>query len=763
VAVVASSRIRRTLPALFILLGTALAGPALAAESLEGTVVDRRGRPVVCEAAVLVEREVVTACDDEGRFVLALDTPIAADETLVVYAPGHRDQVLSLAAGTTTQEVTLRRGRSRRSQSTVWTDTSWRLLERRQVALDVSPEPGTAAIDAARHAETAGGYGDVNRTLHSLPGISGDTAASARFRVRGAEPHETLTFIDGIRIIDATHLGGLFGALDPDLATRVTVQGLTPSATVPDSLGGAVTADYLDAPRNRFDGAVDLSFLGVGAYAAADLGREPGRGVRVVVGARRSLLQAYLGAFKGLGVVDIPLDVVDFGSAYGKVSIPTGDDGRLRISLVHLHDRALFDDVNLRHRVLGGAARWDLTPGPRTRVFVHAHWGWEDQGEPATDNEYPGKRTWNEARHRGRFLAGVDQGFGPAHVLRVGIEGGPVLRRAEGELIDVAHRPSWAALPAADLVSEQFLDSQLTRDHGELDLYAEAEFVDLGPVTLRGGARVTLLSSSLRPRVSPRLGVALPLPTGTVVRGGLALTHQDRPDLALLGAPQERPERALTGSIAVAQAFSDVATLEVTGWGRALDHLLVTDGVGGWGTTGTGLAGGVDVSWLVQLGRFETHGSWSLLATQRNDGGLSGWGAPRPTAGDQRHDVEVGARVFVGKLRNFMIGGGYSGASGPPSSTLSPINQGGDAWLWQVDGLNDRRLAATHRIDLRLEHRIPTRLVRLRASFELNADLGGRVFLENCDAVGEDGAPPACGALTFWPAVRPWLGLKAEW
>lgn len=759
----ASSRIRRTLPALALLFVISAAPPAHAADEFSGTVRDRRNRPVACEAAVLVEREVVASCDDEGRFALPLDAPISADETLIVYAPGFRDVVLSLEGGETEVTVSLRRGRSRRSESTVWTDTSWRRLERRTVETDTSPEPGTASVDAARHAETAGGYGDLNRTLHSLPGVSGDTAASARFRVRGAEPHETLTFIDGIRIADPTHLGGLFGGLDPDLLERVTVQGLTPSASVPDSLGGAVTADYLDAPRDRVDGALDLSFLGVGAYAAADLGREPGRGVRVVLGARRSLLQAYLGAFKGLGLVDIPLDVVDFGSAYGKVSIPTGDDGRLRISLVHLHDRALFDDVNLRHRVLGGAARWDLTPGPRTRVFVHAHWGWEDQGEPSTDNEYPGKRTWNEERHRGRFLAGVDQGFGPGHTLRLGIDGGPVLRRARGELIDVAHRPSWAALPAADLADERFLDTELTRDHGELDLYAEAELVDLGLATLRSGARVTLLSSSLTPRVSPRLGVSVPLPTGTVVRGGLALTHQDRPDLALLGAPQTRPERALTGSAAVAQAFGDVATVELTGWGRALDHLLVTDGRGGWGDDGTGVAGGVDVTWLVQLGRFETHGSWSFLGVQRSDRERSGWDAPRPTGGDQRHDVEVGARVFVGKLRNFMIGGGYSGASGPPSSTLSPVPQGGDAWLWRLDGLNDRRLAATHRVDLRLEHRIPTRLVRLRASFELNADLGGRVFLENCDAVGEDGEPPSCGALTFWPAVRPWLGLKAEW
>ncbi|MCO4770175.1 MAG: Plug domain-containing protein [Deltaproteobacteria bacterium] len=727
---------------------------------------NRRGDPVVCEAALLVERELLVPCSDEGAFVLSSASPLAdGGETLVVVARGYRDHIQRVDADTAEVSVTLRRGVSRRSESVTRSAPHWNELARRVPEADRSFDLGGATVDAARHAETAGGYGDLNRSLQSAPGVSGDTAASARFRVRGAERGETLTLVDGIRIVDATHLNGIFGALDPDLVNEVRIEGVVPSASVPESNGGAVVARYKDGAHDRFDGAVDLSFLGAAAHGAVTLGKE-GRGTRITLGVRRSFLQAYLAGFDALGLTDdVALDTVDFGSAFARVTVPTGKGSRLGLTLLHLHDRILLDDVNLRHRMLGGSLRWDLQAGPRTELFLLGSWAWEQNAEPETDFDYPGKRTWESGVHRGRALFGVEQGFGPAHTLRVGVDAGPVLQRARGELEDPWALPSWASLPSADLVESKLLDDrEFNADHAELDLYAEAEFAQLGPVNLRVGARTSLLNASLAPRLSPRLAVTVPLPTGTVVRGGVALTHQGRPELHLLGATQDRPERALTASIGVGQELGGVAVLEVLAWGRALDHLLVPDlGTDGqWRSTGTGLAGGFDATGLVQLGRFEAHAAWSFLGTTRRNPTASD-ATGGPTAGDQRHDIEVGTRLFVGRLRNFVVGVSYSGASGPPTSSLTPVSQGGDDWLWSIGAVNDQRFGATHRLDLRLEHRIPTRFFRLRASFELNADLGGRVFARNCPATGVDGLAPECQALTFWPPLRPWLGLKAEW
>ena len=738
--------------ALFVALGSNVALAQDAAPT--GRAEDPKGRPVVCSQALLIEDEVIVACADDGSFVLPSADP---GDTLVVFADGYRDSwtVLPDPMPEGGLRVVLRRGRTRRSVSTTRVG-GWRPLPRREPAVDDAPHPGRFTITPSDHAGSAGGYGDLNRTLHAVPGVSGDTAASARFRIRGGEPGETLTFIDGIRVDDPTHLGGLFGAFDPDLLDSVRVETGAGSVTDPDALAGSVHVQSIEGPRDRFDGVVDLSFLGAGANVAVDLGKEGAdRGASLVLGVRRSLLQAYLAAFEAAGAVDIPLRTVDFGSAFGRLVVRPGPASRITFTLLHLHDRALFDDVNLRHRMWGGALRWHLAPGPRTNLLVHLGWGTEDQGEPPVDFDYPGKRTWNRVTSRGRLLLRAEQGFGPDHVLRVGLDGGPVLQRTVGERYDPAGLPAWVALPQADLLRP--LESVDRRaDHGELALYGEVELRDLGPVTLLAGARVGLLGASLTPWVSPRLAATLTPRPGTTVRTSVGLSHQDRTD-PLLEVASPLPQRALTGTLGIGQSLGPAGVLDVMGWGRAMDHLLVPAD-GALESTGTGVAAGLDTQWSWRLGRFEARAAWSLLFARRRAPDADAVAPP----GDQRHDVEVAGRVYLGRARNFVVGLGYSGASGPPSSTLEPVPVDDDTWAWTIAGVNDRRLAPVHRVDLRLEHRIPTRLVRLRASFELNADLGGRVFLENCPAESADG-PPTCQALTFWPPVRPWLGLKAEW
>ncbi len=758
-------------PSLLAILTALILPPsASAGDLLTGAVVDRRGRAVVCEGAVVVELELVTSCDDDGLFSIHLPDERPAELTLIVHAAGFRDSQLQFD-GQGPVSVTLRRGRTRRGQTTAF-GGGWRPLDRTAPALETGLTPGDATLTPADHALQGGGYSDVNRSLQALPGVTGDTAASARIRIRGGEPHETLMFVDGIRLREPTHLGGLFGAFDPDLIERVTVSTGVPSATMPESLAGAVDAEYLDGPRDRIDGAIDLSFLAAAANVAValDKDREQHPRASLVVGARRSLLQAYLGAFQAAGAVDIPLRTVDYGSYLARLVLEPTDQQRLRLSVLHLHDRSLFDDVNARHRAWGGSLDWSGQPGPRTRLSTLVAWGWEELAEPETDFEYPGKRTWTDEEHRGRLRATVEQGFGSEHQLRVGLDGGLVLGRTTGELLDTRSLPAWVAMPNADLV-QPLLTVDEARNHAELDLFAEMDLVALGGVVdLRGGLRATVLDATLTPRVSPRLAVTVPLASRTVLRGSVGLVHQARTEPLIvsptLGTTGLKPERAVVALLGAGQDLGPGGVVEVLGWVRAMDNLVVgSDGADAphWTNEGRGIAGGADVSWRWALGRFEADAGYSLLVARRWNPRHVQFPEAVAPAGDQRHDLKVGGRVFLGRRRGFIVGLGWTSRSGWPTSTLDPVQTGEQQWEWQVAGLNDRRLPAVHRLDVRLEHRIPTRLVRIRASFELNADLGGRVFLENCRSEAPVGETPACEALTFWPPIRPWLGLKMEW
>lgn len=762
----------RRLPHLLLSLLFLLALPTAAAgdDLLTGRTVDGRGRPVACEGAVLVELDLVAACDDAGRFQIPLPREATGDLTVVVYASGYRDARVQVG-GEAALTVVLRRGRSSRSQSTTF-GGGWRSLDRAPPALHDDLSPGDATVTPADHALQGGGYGDLNRSLHALPGVTGDTAASARLRIRGGEPRETLVFVDGIRLREPTHLGGLFGAFDPDLIERVTVSTGLPSAAVPESLAGAVDAEYVDGPRDRVDGTIDLSFLAAAANLAVrlDRDRDPSPRASLVLGARRSLLQAYLGAFQAAGAVDIPLRTVDYGSYLGRFVLEPSDQHRVRVSVLHLHDRSLFDDVNERHRAWGGSVDHTARPGPRTRLSTLVAWGWEELAEPETDFEYPGKRTWTDEQHRGRLRTLLEQDFGGEHRLRVGLDAGLVLGRTRGELLDTRALPAWAALPNADLV-QPLVRIDESRNHAELDLFAEVDLLELGGVVdLRGGLRATVLDATLTPRLSPRLAATVPVGRSTVLRGSVGLVHQARTDPLIvsedLGTPGLKPERALIALLGAGQDLGPAGVVEALGWVRAMDHLVVgaDSGVGEpvWTNDGRGVATGADVGWRWALGRFEANAAYSLLVTRRWNPRHVAFPEAVAPAGDQRHDVTLGGRVYLGKRRGFVVGLGWTSKSGWPASTLEPVRDD-DRWSWQVVGLNDRRLPAIHRLDLRLEHRIPTRRVRIRGSFELNADLGGRVFLENCRSEGPESEPPGCEALTFWPAVRPWLGLKVEW
>jgi hypothetical protein len=756
---------------LAVLAALALPTSATAGDLLTGHAVDPRGRPVVCEGAVVVELDLVVSCDPDGLFSIPLPDERPAELTLVIHAPGFRDTQLQVSAPQTLS-VTLRRGRSRRGQTTTF-GGGWRSLERAPPTLDDGLAPGDATLTPADHALQGGGYSDVNRSLQALPGVTGDTAASAQIRIRGGEAHETLMFVDGIRLREPTHLGGLFGAFDPDLIERVTVSTGVPSATVPESLAGAVEAEYLDGPRDRVDGAIDLSFLAAAANlsVALDKDREQHPRASLVVGARRSLLQAYLGAFQAAGAVDIPLRTVDYGSYLARLVLEPTDRQRLRLSVLHLHDRSLFDDVNARHRAWGGSLDWSGQPGPRTRLSTLVAWGWEELAEPETDFEYPGKRTWTDEEHRGRLRAMVEQGFGTDHRLRMGLDAGLVLGRTHGELVDTRGLPAWVTMPNADLV-QPLLAIDEARNHAELDIFAEIDLLGLGGVVdLRGGLRATVLDATLTPRVSPRLAVTVPLASRTVLRGSVGLVHQARTDPLIvspsLGTPGLLPERALVALVGAGQDLGPAGVVELLGWVRAMDHLVVgsddTSGRPRFTNDGTGVAGGGDISWRWAMGRFEADAAYSLLLTRRWNPRHVGFPEAVSPRGDQRHDVTLGGRVFLGKRRGFIVGLGWTSRSGWPTSSLEPVQTGEQQWEWELVGLNDRRLPAIHRLDLRLEHRIPTRRVRIRVSFELNADLGGRVFLENCRSEAPAGETPTCEALTFWPPIRPWLGLKMEW
>ena len=62
---------------------------------------------------------------------------------------------------------------------------------------------------------------DVFRSLQLLPGVVSRTDFSSALYVRGGDPSENLVLLDGVRIYNPYHVGGVFSTFNPDAVKRV--------------------------------------------------------------------------------------------------------------------------------------------------------------------------------------------------------------------------------------------------------------------------------------------------------------------------------------------------------------------------------------------------------------------------------------------------------------------------------------------------------------------------------------------------------------
>ena len=654
----------------------------------------------------------------------------------------------------------------------------WRGNRRATMSLDSGASSGRYRLTRRDLDWRPGTYGDLQRALHRLPGITGDTGNLSAFRIRGGEPREAWVELDGIRIKRATHLAGFTSLFDPDLVAGVDVYTGAGPAFVRSGLSGAVHIDYIDGPHDRVDGLLDLNFLQLSGHVAVDLDkREHGR-ASVVAGARYSLLDLYLLAWKATGEIDPEFDTLRYVDGFLRTTIrPTAQD-RVRVSGLFSTDRMLLDDVNEQTHVGGASADW-RRQGEATTFDVGLSWSLNRAAEPDSgDFVYPDPRRWVETEHRIAGRVGVSRAVSDRVTLHAGIDGAAVYVRGDGTFLETSALPTWAPLPLADYGLDRIdMAAGWWRPDVAFYLQADARRV-AGPLRVDGGLRVSIQGLGWID-LQPRLSVALPLPTSTVLSASVGVVTQQRLEAEILhprfGNPQLAPERAVVADVSVAQSLPGSGLLRLTGFGKRYDRLVVSAGGAGaaweplyedaptYTNDGVGWAAGLEASIEGRVDRFGGSVSYTLMRTERTSPFAARFSDPLAPFGDQRHGVNASMDVVVGKKRNFRISLMYLFKSGWPIADVESIAHDDDTWTWRVVEVGTRRFASAHRVNLRLEHTIARKKVLVRGIAEINAEPLGTGFVENCDSVrDEDGNDPACAPFGFLPPVRPWLGLKIE-
>ena len=211
---------------------------------------------------------------------------------------------------------------------------------------------------------------DMGRATAVAPSASAPSDFTALPFIRGGSSHGTPVLLDGVRLLNAFHMGGFLSAINPDVVKRATVlAGPGADHLAIGSLSGAIDITTRDGSRDRrrMAGSVGL------AASRFSVEGPVGERVSYLVGARRThpgvVLHLVALGLENTGVLDHdgynadhqPDDLrrYSFGDLYAKVTADPGGVRRFSVS-GYLNSERMRDHTWLVHAHL---ARASLTLG----------------------------------------------------------------------------------------------------------------------------------------------------------------------------------------------------------------------------------------------------------------------------------------------------------------------------------------------------------------------------------------------------------------
>lgn len=664
------------------------AAPALA---IEGTLREMATRVPIAGAAVQVKRGdviVVSATTDvAGRFALSGIDP--GEVTLVAFTTAHqRDTIaLTVTAGEVAEVSVWLRRLTYRGAGVVG------LYEKER-----PPEVTRRTLTMAEVRRVPGTFGDPVRVIQSLPGAARAPFGTGLLVLRGANPEDSNVYVDGVEVPLVYHLGGFRSILNPDLIRSVDYLPGTYSARYGRSIGGVIdvstTSEYPDQPKLVWRTDV----LDTGVFATGKLGKKGDEKVGFAVGARRSYIDAILGAVLANQEFYAAPRWLDY-----QIKIEALDAGDNELSallfgfqddLIIRTDKESEDQIGVHYsthrlvlrwaRPLSETLKFHLQPSfgvDGTRVGFGSEIGIELD---AVRLDLRGELRWTPSEALS-VAAGLDSEVSRAdlklYIAGVPVDGEDPLSEEEPIEIDGGR---WTAYP------DPYVEAQLRPLH------------DRDRLLFVGGLRLDAIVRSDEPAQlapDPRFATRFEVFPGGTLKAGTGLYHQPPQEAQLIG--DIFFERAWGNELGWEQRFSPAISADVTGFYRWMDPLAL--GFSGEGDTGVGRAYGLEV--MVRHARVDKLFGWisyTLSKSERNDtpSNPEGW---YDFAFDQTHiltgvagyrlplDFEVSARV------QYVTGNPYT----PYDGGLYLMDEGSYLGFPSAD-TNSSRLSPYYAADLRV-------------------------------------------------------------
>ena len=565
-----------------------------------------------------------------------------------------------------------------------------------------------------------GSFGDPLRVLQDLPGVARSPFDIGQLVIRGAEPYQSLTFLDGIEIPLVYHFLGGPSVVNSEFLDHIDFYPGGFGAHYGRAIGGVVDVTTRKAKPDTWHGSAKVDFIDASLFLQAPLSE----GVSVAAAVRRSYIDAFIPLFlpkaSGGGTLQIlprywdyqvkldgapKLDSSGATQSYGVMAFGSDDvltvvaTGGGRNRDVNLGTHTLF------HRV---KADWTYRKGNFSSVFT-PYLGY-DLNSLTLGTSFFNADTYTlaarqdfalEISRRWKIRAGADIFF--QHNL------GHAQFPAQA---DVQYPSFPGASPQAEPVK---VDIPVNSFDGAA--YLESDF-QVGKLTVTPGLRGSYarIAGQDRGAADPRLWLRYPLSPRTVVKGSLGLYTQPPAALDMLPVPYGYPalihEKAFQSSLGVEQKISDVVHFDVTGFfNRRYDNIISPGLYPGGGAPrnlyaniGLGRSYGVEV--LLKHEVTKRFFCWLAYTLSRSETRASNSGQPyTPFRYDETYILAVIGSYRIGG--GWEIGARFRYVTGRPVTPLTHPFDRYDADSNNFSGSygpdNSSRLKAFEQLDLRLD------------------------------------------------------------
>jgi TonB family protein len=655
---------------------------------------------------------------------------------------------------------------------------TWREVERAPLEADQSTVTGAYELTRRDIEANPGSLEDVSRAVHSLPGVVSDGDMLASFHARGGETDDVVFMLDRVPLQNPFHLAGFNSMFNPDMIAGVDFFAGAAPADVPAGSSAVLAVESWDGEPEQdgdaMDGALDISASSLRAHVMGPVGEN----TSFALAARRSYLETYFQVMKWMNLLDTAFAAPEYSEISARFAwrpdarhrvIATAMRSGDSLALVNSEDASLINFegqleldnnlslISLDHRFEASEqlTLHSTTAWTRDRSFLLRDMGGEYRQDVLTNRWY------------GRSDLYVKAGPQKRHDISGGVDFSYIAVDADGLIEDTRTDPTWFNAPLASYDHPQVaLAEGLVYPEGSAYLQETWE----GPVKLRLGGRATATGSTGELLLSPRAGLSIPLPTGTVPKASWGIYHKTPRDPRVfdveLGNPHIESEQAIHYVVGLDQAFplpgeEAGGLLRVEGYYIDLSNLVVNpdnqdaiDRGVTYTNDGSGTNKGIDAMLGARAGRLQSMVTYSFLIAERTNPLNEVFAQTFAPAQDQRHTL--GAALEYQLTPHWRTTARYSFHTGRPVSTVDVV-EGED--LVELSCLNCERMGNFHNLDLRAEWRKAMRHYRLTFYVEvLNATYFQSDFVPTVsvvDGVRED------GMFSHLP-TRPFIGVRAD-